>query len=112
MDIRPTHRGEVEAARPLLARSQVAPVAVKDVQVVGFLRAITDSLFNGRTSMVVVAAIHRGRDMVTRLARATMGERERMHRVLRAGGDGVSAFYETLGFRRSGVAMKRPCLRR
>lgn len=131
MNIRPIQPDEIEAARQLmvdnnwgprvqdpvvfrqlLAQSQVALVAVDDGQVVGFLRAITDGLFNGYISMVIVAASHRGRGIGTQLVQAAMGSNERMTWVLRAGRDGVSAFYEKLGFRVSEVAMERPGQRR
>ena len=126
MEIRDIRQSEVEGARhllvaagwtdrasnpgefrELLSRSSRSIVAVKDGEVIGFLRALTDGMTNGYISMLVVAEKHRRMGIGRALVNAVMGENRNITWVLRSGRDGVTEFYERIGFVRSHVAMER-----
>ncbi len=126
MNVRPIHPEEFEAARALLSAcgwtqkiedpevfaasvraSQIALVAEVDGQIVGFLRAITDRIFNGYISMVAVAPERQGRGVGKALVNAALGTNPNITWVLRADRSGVQGFYTSLGFEKSTVAMER-----
>lgn len=103
------HRtGSAEHFAQLIANSQRTAIAVKDGQIVGFARGITDGLSNGYLSMVVVCGQHRREGVGRALVEHVMGGNSEITWVLRAGREGASAFFSGLGFEVSAIAMERP----
>ena len=126
MNIRPILPAEFETARQLLAQcgwtkkiedpalfarsvlaSQIALVAEVDGQIVGFLRAISDGVFNGYISMVAVSPDYRQRGIGAALVNTATGTNPNITWVLRADRDGVTDFYTSLGFQSSSTAMEK-----
>lgn len=91
----------------LIAASQRVVVAETDGRVVGFARAITDGISNGYLSMVVVAPDVRRQGLGRALAEQIMQGDDAITWVLRAGREGADAFFASLGFVGSAVAMER-----
>ena len=103
------HRtGSTEHFAQLIAHSQRTAVAVKDSKIIGFARGITDGLSNGYLSMVVVCGQHRREGVGRALVEHVMGENTDITWVLRAGREGASDFFSSLGFETSTIAMERP----
>lgn len=103
------HRtGTAEHFAQLLANSQHTAVAMKGSHIVGFARVISDGLSNGYLSMVVVCGQHRREGIGRALVEHVMGENRDITWMLRAGREGASAFFSSLGFEISTIAMERP----
>ena len=93
----------------LIAKSQRTAVAVlPELQVVGFVRGITDELSNGYLSMLVVAEAHRRRGIATALVRQVTAGTPEVTWALHAGRPGATAFFASLGFVKAPLAMHLP----
>ena len=102
------HRvGDAGQFRRLLDHSQRTAVAVVDDQIVGFARALCDGVSNGYLSMLVVAPAHRRRGVGRLLVQHIIGSDPDITWVVRADREGAAAFFATLGFLVSSVAMER-----
>ncbi len=103
------HRiGDAESFARLIHNSQRTVVALLGEQIVGFARAITDEVSNGYLSMVVVDDQHRRKGIGRALVEYVMGDNPDITWVLRAGREGAEAFFASLGFQTSVIAMERP----
>jgi len=103
------HRtGSAEHFAQLIDNSQLTAVAVQGGQIIGFARGITDGLSNGYLSMVVVDDQHRRAGIGRALVEHIMGDNPDITWVLRAGREGAEAFFASLGFETSVIAMERP----
>lgn len=106
------HRtGSTEHFARLIENSQRTAVAVQGDQIIGFARGITDGLSNGYLSMVVVHDQHRRAGIGRALVGHIMGDNPEITWVLRAGREGAEAFFASLGFNTSVIAMERPRLK-
>jgi len=106
------HRtGSAEHFARLIEHSQRTAVAVQGERIIGFARGITDGLSNGYLSMVVVDDQHRRAGIGRALVEHIMGDNPDITWVLRAGREGAEAFFVSLGFETSVIAMERPRLK-
>ncbi|MFJ5239137.1 GNAT family N-acetyltransferase [Pseudomonas neuropathica] len=106
------HRtGSREHFAQLIENSQRKAIALLDAQIVGFARGISDGLSNGYLSMVVVDGQHRRTGIGRRLVEHVMGDNPDITWMLRAGREGAEAFFASLGFEMSVIAMERPRLK-
>lgn len=106
------HRtGSSEHFTQLINNSQRTAVALRDARIVGFARGICDGLSNGYLSMVVVDGQYRRAGIGRQLVEHVMGDNPDITWVLRAGREGAEAFFASLGFETSVIAMERPRLK-
>ncbi|WP_025109251.1 GNAT family N-acetyltransferase [Pseudomonas sp. H1h] len=106
------HRtGSSDHFAQLIENSQRTAVALSDEKIIGFARGITDGLSNGYLSMVVVDDQHRRAGVGRALVEQVMGDNPDITWALRAGREGAQAFFASLGFETSVIAMERPRLK-
>lgn len=106
------HRtGSSDYFAQLIENSQRTAVALSGEQIIGFARGLTDGLSNGYLSMVVVAGQHRRAGVGRALVEHVMGDNSEITWMLRAGREGADAFFASLGFQSSVIAMERPRLK-
>lgn len=106
------HRtGSSDYFAQLIENSQRTAVALSGEQIIGFARGITDNLSNGYLSMVVVDGQHRRAGVGRALVEHVMGDNAEITWILRAGREGADAFFASLGFHSSVIAMERPRLK-
>jgi GNAT superfamily N-acetyltransferase len=103
------HRtGTPEHFAELIHNSQRTAVALSGARIIGFARGLCDGLSNGYLSMVVVDEQHRRAGVGRALVEHVMGDNPGITWVLRAGREGAEAFFASLGFETSLIAMERP----
>ena len=90
----------------MLRHTGRAVVAFDGARVVGFARALCDEVSNGYISMVAVAPDKRRQGIGRELVRRLTGDDSGITWLLRAG-RGSEAFWESVGFKPSEVAMER-----
>lgn len=95
----------------LIENSQRTAVALSGEQIIGFARGLTDGLSNGYLAMVVVDGQHRRAGVGRALVEHVMGDNSEITWMLRAGRAGADAFFASLGFQCSVIAMERPRLK-
>ena len=106
------HRtGSSEHFAQLIENSQRTAIVLDGEQIIGFARGITDHLSNGYLSMVVVDGRHQRQGIGRALVEHVMGDNPDITWVLRAGREGAGAFFASLGFETSVIAMERPRLK-
>jgi ribosomal protein S18 acetylase RimI-like enzyme len=87
--------------------SERALVAEEDGKIVAFGRVVTDGVWNGYLSMVIVDPEYRHRGIGTALVEELMGPGTGITWLLRARDPDSVPFWEKLGFRHSEITMER-----
>lgn len=87
--------------------SERALVAEEDGKIVAFGRVVTDGVWNGYLSMVIVDPAYRRRGIGTALVEELMGPGTGITWLLRAREEEAIPFWEKMGFRHSQITMER-----
>jgi predicted GNAT family N-acyltransferase len=93
----------------MLSHTFIHVTAWDDEKLVGFVRAITDTVYRAVIDDVVVHADHRGQRVGTQLMESIGVELSGVEEVILGCSPSVVPFYETLGYvQYSGTHMRRP----
>ncbi len=92
-----------DAIRKLLANTPICLCVWDGAHLIGFGRAVTDDVFRALIEDVVVDQAYRGKGIGAEIVRRLLERLDHVEEILLDCDDDLIPFYETLGFKRTGI---------